>query len=372
LQRLFVVAGQELITASLGQPMDMAFDRLNAAYFGKGSFSWEEFIPAALHYFDANPNSAAAHNHYFNAFTHIWQMFLGAGNLDRAAGLWERALQPVKLWEKAHPGLEVHKGTAYYFWAMTVLMQGDTDRGYLLAHQALSEDVRTCGVPFPDTPAYALVSLNFEKVDQAFRDWVIAHAAFFDHFVQNYASTLQSTLTINDVKRRFMDCPPSVDVVFLLTFTLARLVRLSTMTKREIDNRFAGQLELNLLVDLALVIETAIRSKNSTTKQRPTFIDHAEHLLTRSGHPLTRDQLGNINDQFNKNFDSALSAVVDGTINVPGTNGLDRLQRDVAMAYGIRNHGSHNIDKEEAIWKNFAAVQESAFRSLCATIDFLY
>lgn len=373
MKRLFQVGGQELITESLGQPMDHAFDGLNAAYFGKETFSWnDEFLPAALQYFDANPTSPAAHNHYFNAFTHIWQAFLSSGNLGAAATLWERSLQPVELWEQSHSGFQIHKGTAYYFWAMTMLLQGDIDRGYLLVHQAVSEDVRTNAHPLPDTPAYALVSLNFEKVNQAFRDWVVLQAKFFDYFIRDYVSTFGRALTINDIQRRFIDCPPSVDTVFLLTFTLARLWLLSSVPPSALENRFAGQLELNLLVDLALVIETAIRAKSQTTKQRTSFIDHAEYLLMRSGNPLSNDQLREINRQFSDDFDTALSSAIGGSLTVSGMGRLNRLQNDVALAYGIRNHGSHNIDNEEAVWKNFTAVQHSVFRSFCATIDYLY
>jgi hypothetical protein len=61
---------------------------------------------------------------------------------------------------------------------MTVLLRGDLDHGYLLIHQAVLEDIETSGQPRPNTPGYALVSLDYNRVEQAFRQWVMAQAEF--------------------------------------------------------------------------------------------------------------------------------------------------------------------------------------------------
>jgi hypothetical protein len=313
LLRTLIIGGREINIGALGQPMDQAFDRLHAAHFGNALLPWEEFTAAALQYFDRNAGAATAQDAYFNAFTIIWQSILDAGRLDHAEHVWKRALEPAQQWEQAHQGQQIHKGTPYYFWAMTALLRGDLDHGYLLMHQAVEEDIRTSGQQAPDTPGYAFVTLNYNKVQQAFRQWVVEQATFFNDRITNYAATNQRALTIEDVKHRFIDAPPNVDTVFLLTYTIARLRKIGGLPDHVTNNPFAGQLQLNLLFDVTLVIDTAIKTKNQT---RWKFIDHAEHLLARAGHQLTNQQLQDINAQFKSNFDPALHAALDGSLTV--------------------------------------------------------
>jgi hypothetical protein len=348
--------------------MDRAFDRLHAAYFGNAPLAWEEFKAAALQYLDLNAGTPSAHDAYFNAFTVIWQSVLDSGRLDHAEHIWKRALQPAQEWEQAHGG-QLHKGTPYYFWAMTSLLRGDLDQGYLLMHQSVEEDIRTSGQKTPDTPGYALVTLNFNKVEQAFRQWVLEQAAFLNELIKNYASTYQRALTIEDVKRRFIDTPPSIDAVFLLTYSIARLKKIAGLPEHVTSNPFAGQLQLNLLFDVTLVIDTAIKTKNQAQWK---FIDHAEHLLRMAGHQLTKQQLEDINGQFKDNFDAALQGALDGSLKVKSNTTLDRLQCDVALGYGLRNRGAHNLDTAVTIRNRFQSVQQALFRVLCATIDYLY
>ena len=376
MERELILGGRVYILGSLGQPMDQAFDRLHAAHFGGAALPWEEFEAAAAQYFTENPDAPGAHDGYFNNFTHIWQSALGSGNFEVAEHIWRRALQPALAWERAQQGRLLHKGTPYYFWAMTALLRGDTDHGYLLIHQAVGEDARTHRERTPDTPGYALVTLNYKRVDQAFREWVVAQARFFSALIANYGAIYGSPLTFDDVKRRFIDRPPDVETIFLLTYTLARLRKIAALPAHATNNAFAGQVQLNLFFDVTLVIETAIRAQNPTLR-RPngsalTFIDQAEHLLLQSGHALTNAQLREINGQFNSNFEATLQLARVGALVLQDGTILDRFQADVALTYGIRNHGAHNTGTAPTIWNNFPDLQQILFRTLCATVEHLY
>ncbi len=252
---------------------------------------------------------------------------------------------------------------------MTALLRGDLDHGYLLMHQGVEEDIRTSGQQTPDTPGYAFVTLNFNKIQQAFRQWVVEQAAFFNDLITNHATTYHRALTIEDVKRRFIDIPSSLETVFLLTYTIDRLRKIARLPDHATSSPFAGQLQLNLLFDVTLVIDTAIKMKNAHQWQ---FIHHAEHLLLRGGHQLTNQQLGAINSQFENNFDGTLQTALDGTLVVAPNTTLDRLQCDVALAYGLRNRGAHNLETALTIRNRFRDVQQALFHVLFATIDYLY
>lgn len=350
--------------------MDQRFDQLYAAYFGNASFRWEEFTDAAMQYFDSNAGSPAAAEAYFNNFTIIWNSILQrGGSLERAERIWEQALQPALRWERANAGHRLHNGTPYYFWGMTSLLAGNVDQGYLLIHQAVEEDIRTSGQPVPNTPAFALVSLNYKEEHQAFRQWVLQQTSFFSDLIKNYNTIHRRSLTVDDVKQRFIDTPPNVETVFLLTYTVARLMKIAALPGHFTTNSFAGQLQLNLLFDLTLVIDAGIKRRNPAGK---TFINHAEYLLAAVGHALTNRELRDVNGQFKRDFEGTLVAALDTMLVLQPRTALDRLQCDVALVYGLRNHGAHNVEAAPTVWKRFQALQEAVFRVFCATIDYLY
>ena len=369
MNRTLIIGARQIVIETLGQPMDQEFDQLHAAYYNNTPISSTTFEAATLQYFDQHQNDPAAHNRYFNCFTVIWQDMLAAGRYTAAEDLWERALQPALIWEQAHQGTFIHKGSPYYFWAMTALLHGDTDKGYLLIHQAVDEDIRTSGQPAPDTPGLALVNLNYARVAQLFHKWVMDQAVFLGRLITDYNTTHIRALTLEQVKQRFFGHPPTPETIFILTYTLARLMKLAALPNHTTRNPFAGQLELNLLFDITLVIDAAIHNKNQADWR---FIRHAEYLSDAAGQPLTNPQLRDINNQFENDFDATLRAGLDGTLTVQPNARLTRLQCDIAIAYGLRNQGAHNTGSATTIWVRFADVQHALFRVLFATIEHLH
>ena len=203
----------EVPARCLGQSMDEAFDRLYDSLFGGVSPNLEDFREAALKYFDTVSGDSTRQDEYFVCFTPVWNFYLADGKRGDAEGLWRLALDPVLLWQNANPGQFIHKGTAYYFWAMTALLQGGIDRGYILMHQAFAEDCRTSGNPRPYTPAFAFVSLESDEPNQAFKDWVQEQARFLDGFVKDYSATFSRPFTIDEFRKRYLRNPPVIDAV---------------------------------------------------------------------------------------------------------------------------------------------------------------
>ncbi len=367
MQKRILINNQPVILSVLGAPLEPLFERFYTDYFNQRPLPWGELAVAAREYFDQHATSFGAHNDYFNNFISLWHLMMAAQLYVDGEHLWEQALQPALAWEQA-TGQRLHKGTPYYFWAMNVIMRRDMDRGYLLAHKAFQEDVDSSGQPNPDTPGYAFVSLDPDKPDNAFRSWVVYQAQYLQQRLNGYNTTHGKNLTLPDVRQKFLMNPPTTDTLFLFTYTLARLMNITESPEHTRTNAFAGQLEINILFDITLVIDAAAKKKDN---QR-YFIDHAAYILAGAGHPLTaQPELGQINGLFVNDFDGTLLASLDGTLRIPG-KALDRLQCDVALAYGIRNHAAHNTDTAPTIWNRFDEVQQALFRVLFVTIEHLY
>jgi hypothetical protein len=368
LQRLAIIAGEQVVLTVLGPPVEPLFEQFYHAYFTGQALPWAELDTAARDYFDQHPADPAAHNDYFNNFISLWQRMMAGQLYVDGERVWEQALQPALAWEQTHPGQRLHKGTPYYFWAMTAIMRRDMDRGYLISHKALQEDVDTSGQQNPATPGYALVSLDDTNLDQAFRAWVVHQAQYVEQLLNNYNNTHARNLTLADLRQKFLTNPPSIDTLFLFTYTLARIMNVTDAPAHTRSNAFAGQVELNLLFDIALVIDASIHFKNPA---RWKFIHHAEHLLNAAGAPLTNQELRAVNDAFQQDFDTTLREALDGALTIPG-KALNRLQCDIALAYGIRNYGAHNTGTAPTIYNRFDDVQRALFRTLFTTVEYLY
>lgn len=367
----FIIAGQTIEINGLVPDLDKSFLRLHEAYFGQGSVNWDEFEDAAQAFFDKHQDPThSSHDDYFNNFTVVWRRFMAARNYDEAERIWEMALSPALLWEGKNKGKRIHKGTPYYFWGLTALQRGDLDKAYALMHLAANEDVLTSGQRYPDTPAYTFASLNYEKALQAFGgEWLVNQMRFLDSRQNVYSAAYDRPFKLDDFKTKFLHTPPAVDIGFLFTYTVARLMQLLDVPEPALLTSFASQLQANLLFDLTLVIDGAIKAKN-TGKWK--FIHHAECLLGVVGQPLTGAELGEINQAFGVDFDKTLSDILDGQFKLSNKTGLSTAQRDVALSYGMRNRGAHDVSAAPTVWNRFGEIEQALFNVLYMAIDFLY
>lgn len=282
--------------------------------------------------------SAGAADMYFNSFTPIWVWLMNQGRYRDAASVWDWAVRPVLQWE-ARSGQPLHKGSAFYFAAITALLQDDLDGGFLLAHAALEEDVRTHGHLNPQTPSLALAVLDPEPFQQLFRQWVAARAATLDAWLVAYRDRHGRTLSLARLRQYYLLAPLNRENAFLLAYCVARLERLASLPAVAKKGVFASQLHANLLFDLVLLLDQAIPCVEA---KRPTFIHLAAELSAKASLGLSRPDLRALNDAFNDDFDSTVVAVLDGVFRLPDGRALTSLAAALAVSYGCRNRGAHS------------------------------
>jgi len=365
----FIIGGKTYQIEDLGDLLNEAFLELHAAFFGNDYCSLPEFENSALEFFSQHEADADSHDKYFNNFTIIWQRFLREGRHDEAESIWEMALSPPLKWEHHNQGKYIHKGTPLYFWAMTSILKGDLDKGYTLMHQALKEDIRTSGEQFPKKPGFFFVTLNYLEVRQAFRGFVLMQAEYLSKLIENYCTHHARQLTLEQFQGRFLSNPPNPDTVFLFAYTLARFLQLEKTPQYALLSDFAGQLEMNLLFDVSLVIDSTIKSKN---QNRWKFIDHMALLARRGNLDLNKRKLQSINRAFADDFDATLQALLDGTFTFNDGSGLSAIGQDVAITYGLRNHGAHSVSSVSTIWRQFQGIKQGLFNTLFLAAELLY
>jgi hypothetical protein len=366
----FIIGGQSISIESLDQIIDDKFISLHAAYFGREALKWASFEETAKSFFTKFPDpKSGMHDKYFNNFTVIWRSYLASRSFDRAEEIWRRALSPAISWERENPDKRIHKGTPYYFWGMTALERGDLDKGYALMHQAVTEDALTQGKEYPSSPGFAFASLNYAQPEQAFREWLYRQMVYINARQNQYSARYRRPFILKDFKDKFLVNPPSVNIGFLFAYSVARLMQLAELPPYTLASRFAAQLEANILFDLALVIDGALKAKNPAKWK---FIHHAEFLLAKVGCPLREQDLIEVNQAFRADFEKTLSTILDRTFTIPGNGSLSDAQSDVCLAYGMRNRGAHDVSAAPTIWKRFSDLEQALFNVLYSAVDVLY
>ncbi len=146
-------------------------------------------------------------------------------------------------------------------------------------------------------------------------------------------------------------------------------MKFSSLPQHTRQSEFAGQLEENLLFDITLVIDGAIKSKNATKWK---FIDHAEYVSKKVGQPISKTQLTDINSAYKSDFDTTLKQMINCSFKLPDGSNLSRMQCDIAIAYGLRNHGAHDVSSVPTMWMQFGEILQRLMNVLFMTIDYLY
>jgi len=368
----FAIGEDEFKITDLGPPLNEQFVLLYESWFTHKlvDFNKEKFINEALVYFDAHVDDWPAHNHYFENFTPIWSTFLRQGRFALAEHIWTLARDSAYRWEFRRPSHRIHKGTLYYFWAMTVILRGDIDRGFLLMHQAYDEDIQTSGTPFPDTPARSFITLDHTKQKQAFRGPVLRIASFLDDLLKQYRRFRNRSLTLQQLRDSIFAVENLRHAVFSFAFVLFKLrAMLINIPSRLRNNTFAGLLETDLLFQLCLVIEAVVREKNPNKWK---FIDHAVFLSSSAGFRRDKQWLKDINSDFNNDFPSTAEKLLRGIYSLSDGSGLQEGEIDIALSYGFRNLGAHKVQGYEITYQELEEIASRIMNVLFLAVECLY
>ncbi len=362
----------------LDDEMDQAYSALYTAFLNDSHHDLknlvENILPpfkeATFAFFDRNATSNPLQDKFFSNLTIIWNQYFLNGRLGEAQAFWQRILQITREWEQ-QTNTRIHKGSAFYFWSVTAILQGELDKGFFLMHQAVEEDIATSGRALPNTPAFMFVTLNFQDHQQYFFDFVKSLADYLNQFFLQYQHERETALTIEGFRSRFLESPPSIHSVFSFTHSLSKLWRLKAIPTFALESEFSGQYELNTLFDLVLVIDEAIKSKEPNPAHW-RFIDLAEFLATQSGLDVSKQDLIYAMKQVETSFDQVLSDLLDGTFMFEDAKTRSRLSCDLAIVYSIRNHAAHNLRAFPSVWKRIDALIQSVLNILLLLVDVLY
>lgn len=353
----------------LGESMNSQFLRLHENHFFGRGFDLNKFRDEASRFFDQNYGNNHACDGFFTNFTIIWQSFLKQKLYKNAEDLWDLALNIAYEWENKNLPKRIHKGTPYYFWGVTCILNEDLEKGFLLMHQALEEDKKSFRTDTPKTPAYSFVTLDYEKQDQFFRPKVLKIARFVDEKLGIYQSSRGGTLTLPDFKLRFLEEPILQEVVFYFVFESFHLKKLAEIDKKLTQNAFGSLLQSKIIFGLCLIVDNVLKQKNPSQWK---FFDHLKFLSSKSSLRLDNQKLWELNRAFKNNFPDTLQKLLNSQYQFQGRTSLHAIEEDLAITYGFRNFGAHKIEDQPVIYQNFDEISQRILNALFFAIEKLF
>jgi hypothetical protein len=280
----------------------------------------------------------------------------------------ERGIRLALEWRVANPGRPLHLGTPYYVAGMGHVLEGDLDRGFIFMHQALDEDRTITGDPNPDWPAWKFVTMNDASQEQAFLDQVRAYAAFIEARLTSYRESGRGSLSFQALRDRALSQPRLRDVMFHLTFAVARLSKLHAHRQQFPDTDFSRVLTRQLAFDLCQLTDEVLQAWDGTGEWQ--FYKLGTKYLRAANLHMDQADLDDVRVRFDSSPAGTLSALLDETYVIrrgrPAGASLDLL-----IAYGLRNHLAHGISRGQPFEGRFDELEPHLLYVLLSAIEHL-
>jgi transcription antitermination factor NusG len=290
-----------------------------------------------------------------------------------AEQIWERVVQIAKNWEALNPSRgKIHKGAAYYFWAVTCILKEDLEKGFLLMHQALEEDRHNRSNELTNTPAYAFVKLDYKQQHQYFIRKVHEITEFLEEKLKIYRLSRNGNLSLAQLKSTFMDNMDLVDQVFLFVYELLHIKKLLYETNQGLtQNAYGSILMMNLIFTFVLVIDNAIKQKyNDKDPRRQDFANLISYLSNRSNLTMDLGKLKVINERANTDLEAVILDLLKAKLFK--NRKLKQIENDIGIVYTLRNSAAHRIRDRPFIYENFQQITDRLFNIFFLTIEKLY
>jgi hypothetical protein len=353
--------------------LDQIFAELNSCYYlGKQRILFtlfnEKIEQAANNFFKVG-QSPAEHDSFFGRFTPIWFDLIQKRRYFEAVSMWNPPLLFAYKWEENNEPHRIHKGTPYYFLGVTAILNNELENGFLLMHQALEEDKRITKT-IPQSPAYFFVTLDYKQQNQFFRQKVEEISNYLALRIGAYGTSRNGALTLDQFKTKFLESQDLTEEVFLFVFTLFEIHKMLFATDERLKkNVFSSLIHARILSNLCLILDKAIEHKNPKKGTTRLYIsDEIKLLSTKATSSIDEDAIGRINASFGKDFAQTLTEILTSTYQLP----LSDIERDLAIAYGIRNFGAHRIEDQPVLYSNFAELSQRLMNTLFFAVEKLY
>jgi len=370
---LFVINGREYLLQSINSEVDNGFIALHKAYFHNGTYNFDDLKAISLRYFDSISNfqnKYELHNNFFNNFTIIWNSFLARRDYGKSEWIWELCIDLAHQWESDNSDFRIHKGTPFYFWGMTAILRGDLDKGYVLMHNALQEDIETTGLKSPNTPSLKFVIADYSSDEQAFSDWPKIQATYINKRISLYNNNFFKDFSLDKFWKSLLLSDLEKGIIYQFAHYISKFYDISRKPRYIYKGDFACQLIQDLLFDLARIVDAVIYQKHKSEKY---LKQHIQFISDQLNFGLDSNKIQEINGKFrDSGFGPTLLSILDNEFQFEDQSNLDQNTKCLAILYGIRNHGAHNVVSSPVITDRYDEIELNIFFALFLIVENFY
>ncbi|MBU0978220.1 hypothetical protein KKF92_00095 [Patescibacteria group bacterium] len=327
---------------------------------------------------------------YFNNFTVVTESLLVRKQYDVAFRLWTQILAFVKDWENKNKPSKLHKGTPYYFSAVSSIHQNDFDAALMSMHNALIED-KVNNPKWDEAPGYYFLTLNDQKPDQYFKPFVDGMVGFIrdrldgqgsqgGKYKKHYYATRGGALTYRQFRSKFLDDKSvNEEVKYFFVYSIIRIWHLRRLHKSKVgDELMAPLIFTNALFSLLLVIDNLFKKWNNPGGSRWKFAAHLHELAKHEGWIPSSTTIKsymqdlNVTNRSGNDFENWCKDLAgDGGRKYRTQNGrkLSTIEADFVLAYGLRNFSAHSIKSQKILWNLYTGILQSLLNSLFKILE---
>lgn len=306
---------------------------------------------------------------YFEQFAPLWR-----ATDKRNRNLWSTVLKMITSWERSRKA-SLYKGPLFYHWGESHIRYGDSDKGFVLLHRAQEEDRQRYKTAVPESAAHWFLSLD-EGHASDLRQVTVDMVSFVRRRLDRYRNERGGTLSYAELRAKFLDAndPALADLQLFFAYTVHKLIRFRLIYKlRDIaDDQMAPLIYTMALSNLLLVVDRIFKLGlyDHKTHLNVSFLHHLTALkgLTWKQGERYRNAINN-SRLYDENFHEVLAALLDSTYRDNEGNEPELLERDVIVAYRLRNYSAHSVKSQAYLWERFPDVTQAVFNAFLLGIE---
>lgn len=305
------------------------------------------------------------HDAYFNNFTIFTENSWRRGFGEQASRIWNEVHKFIAKFEEKN--FKIHKGSLYYFWAVSLFVNDKIEEALLALHKAVLEDKQNKPQTWKSAPGYLFLTLNDQVPGPYFKEYIDYAAGFIrdrldgqgnekGRYKNHYVTTRGGKLDYTTFRSKFLGNDQIDDEIkFYFVYAVLRLWYLRKLKKRGLGEQvFAPLIFSSYLGALLLVWENLFRVRaGGKEEELGTFLPQFVKKLK-----LPTIDLGKENEYRKTNFRGWL------------VDNLDKgIREDLIIGHGLRNHAAHTIASEELLWENDTKVLQSVMNCIFVLLE---
>ncbi|HCS39024.1 MAG TPA: hypothetical protein DIW44_05495 [Anaerolineaceae bacterium] len=314
-------------------------------------------------YFSRHKDDLEKQDNIFNQLSFVWSFLVENKRYMEGCDFWRYILSIVNEWEKENHS-RVHKGSIYYWWGGTELLQGNIDAGYLLINQAVEEDAITHKIKNPDTPAFKTLTLRFDDSNQYWYPIVIEYGKYLQQRLLNYST--DPTYNLDWLIKKFLIKPEYLELSVLLSKTTASLYILDNAYLPPLNSIYTSQNLISVIQQLILIVDNFYKITHSIHNDMDFDKICKSYIKDVSGKNdgQMQPEFSYVCECSNRDLSNTLESIILNKFVFTNGLSISKDEKYVYLLYKLRNYSAHDITKSDLVIKYDQQIKQAAFNLL--------